>query len=487
MELRLNFDNKSPDAINLIKKVYAMDSRPWVIGYSGGKDSTTVTQLVFKALEEMKADNHKLNKKVYIISSDTLIENPMIIKYIDDSLDKLRDAAISKELPIEVHKIKPEIKDSFWVNMIGKGYPAPIQNFRWCTDRLKIKPANKFIMEKVDEFGEVIMLLGVRKGESASRDKVLKKHEVEGKILKAHTTLNNAYVFAPIENFTTDDVWEYLINNYKTPWGTNNNELLKLYEDSTESGECPLVVDKDTPSCGNSRFGCWICTVVKEDKSLQGFLRTARFNNDEKTIKLLEALLKLRNRVKLERDPEKGREHLYNFRERRRRNGTTYTNTKKLEDGTSKEMLGLGPYTLKYRQGILKELLEIERDQNYPLITREELVAIQQEWKMEYGDLSNGVNQIYDDVYGEGIDAQRDEQPYLSKEDSEKLKELCQEEGLDAEIIGKLLGLELEYYGYKYRSGIYESMDKIMGQDWIHDEKYQEEINSDSGEHNNDN
>jgi DNA sulfur modification protein DndC len=65
--------------------------------------------------------------------------------------------------------LTPEVTDSFWVNMIGRGYPAPHSKFRWCTERMKIKPADKFILSKVAKHGEVVLILGQRRAESATR------------------------------------------------------------------------------------------------------------------------------------------------------------------------------------------------------------------------------------------------------------------------------------------------------------------------------
>src|SRR5262245_35310252 len=124
-----------------IRAVYLEDQRPWVIGYSGGKDSTTALQLIWYALSELPRE--KLTKPVYIISSDTQVETPQIVNYIDASLDRMNEAAQGQGLPFSAHKVRPIIEDSFWVNLIGKGYPAPSQRFRWCTDRLKIEPANR--------------------------------------------------------------------------------------------------------------------------------------------------------------------------------------------------------------------------------------------------------------------------------------------------------------------------------------------------------
>ena len=144
-----------------VRRVYTADARPWVVGYSGGKDSTTALQLIWVALSKLPED--KRQKPVYVIASDTLVETPVIVSYIDTTLDRINEAAERTGMPFRGDKVRPRLQDTFWVNMIGRGYPAPYRRFRWCTDRLKIQPANRFIEEQVNRHGEVILVLGVRR------------------------------------------------------------------------------------------------------------------------------------------------------------------------------------------------------------------------------------------------------------------------------------------------------------------------------------
>ncbi len=450
--------NLVTEATEQIKYVYQYDNRPWVIGYSGGKDSTTVIQLIFNALCEIPPE--KLYKPVYIISSDTMVETPLIISYIDSTLNSIQKRASELKLPISCHKVAPELEKTFWVSLIGKGYPPPRQKFRWCTDKLKIAPANKFILDKVSKFGEVIMVLGVRKGESQARDQVLRSHEVEGKILKRHTTLSNAYVYAPIQCFSTEDVWDYLLST-PSPWGRNNNELLELYQNS--SGECPLVTDQldksvNTQSCGNSRFGCWICTVVKEDKALIGFI-----DNGEDW---LEYLLKFRNWLIDIRENE-------HYRDNKRKDGSVYY----LGEGEEKRK-GLGPFNLYGRKAILKELLQTQKDINedkrtpykLSLITTEELKEIRKIWLQE-GDWEDSLPELYKEVYGTELDWEVNERPLFSEKELTILEAICKDENIPAELIKKLIAVESEYYGYKYRNGILKNINSILNQGWIHSDK----------------
>ena len=167
------FDARSIESFyDEVREIYTADSRPWVIGYSGGKDSTATLQLVWTALSQLP--KKKRTKPVYVISSDTFVETPIIVNHIDSNLDAINKAALEQDLPIEAHKVVPTTNDTFWVNLLGRGYPAPTTKFRWCTERMKIKPADRFILDKVADFGEVVMVLGARQGESSTRDQVLK-------------------------------------------------------------------------------------------------------------------------------------------------------------------------------------------------------------------------------------------------------------------------------------------------------------------------
>lgn len=308
-------EKKIETSIELIKKQYlsSEENYPWLIGYSGGKDSTCTAQLVFRALMELKENGSPLNRDVIIFSADTLIENPLVKQIIQKNIKQINITAEEKELPIKAVILSPTIENTFWVNVIGKGYPTPNTMFRWCTDRMKILPADAFVKQNIDKNGEVIMVLGVREGESGTRDRVLKSHNIEGETLMKHTTMSNAYVFAPIKNFETKDIFMYL-GSKESPWGSKNKELYFFYEESG-AGECPIFLSQkdktSSNSCGNSRMGCWCCTVVSKDKSLSGFIETGW--HDE-----LRPLLEFRNWLASIRDKE-------DYRCFYRMNGSVYT------------------------------------------------------------------------------------------------------------------------------------------------------------------
>ncbi|MGJ8733734.1 MAG: DNA phosphorothioation system sulfurtransferase DndC, partial [Cellulophaga sp.] len=267
--------------------------RPWIIGFSGGKDSTVLLTLVWIALQRIRKDMpfpFQLKRKVYVVCNDTMVENPIIANYVEDVLAIISESARDQDLPIFVQKTTPKLEESFWVNVIGKGYPVPNNAFRWCTDKLKIRPTSNFLLEQIDEKGEAIVLLGTRYEESVTRERSMKKHEVTGSRLSRHQTTTNTYVYSPIKDMYLEEVW-YVINTVKSPWGFDNSILFKIYADaSADDYECPtVVVNKEHTSCGQSRFGCWTCTVVKTDKSMTALV--------DKGQNWMQPLLDFRNRL----------------------------------------------------------------------------------------------------------------------------------------------------------------------------------------------
>lgn len=329
---------------------------PWIVTYSGGKDSTLVAHLVFESLLELPPNLR--NRRIYFVSNDTLVESPLVVNHMKDTLDKILATAKIYQLPIEGKVTTPEMEETFWSLLIGKGYPSPNRSMRWCTDRLKIKPTSKYILDRVNENGAAIILLGVRKDESITRRASMEKHQSKDDgNLAPHSSLKNAFVYSPIADITTDDVWEFLVFN-QPPWGGNHRSLVQLYKDAA-GGECPVILSKDdAPGCGtnSSRFGCWTCTVVTKDKSLQGFVDIGQ----TQFLPLLEFrdwLVEIRNK------PE--------HRQYKRRNGIlTVVNGKHIP----------GPFTIEARQMILDRLLKIQDDMGETLISVDEIKIIKEIW-----------------------------------------------------------------------------------------------------------
>ncbi len=408
-------------------------SRPWIIGFSGGKDSTMLLQIVWNALKRIEPI--LLTRQIYVVCNDTLVENPRIVKFINKTLKRIQKEANLNDFPIIVHQTMPNLENTFWVKLIGLGYPAPNKFYRWCTERLKIDPTTRFIKETTSMNEEAIILLGTRSAESSNRAASIKKHEVKGQRLRKHL-LPNVFVYAPIKDVTTNEVWQYL-NQVPPPWGGTHKELVTLYRNAN-AGDCPLVIDDTTPSCGNSRFGCWTCTVVNKDKSMEGLI-----DNGEEW---MQPLADIRNFLIETRDnPEK-------YRQRERRDGSVHERF-------------WGPYTFETRVEILKRILKaqklIEASEGIELITHQEMVLIQYYWFRDCF-FKTKVSQVYNRIFKTQIDMSKQEEKY--KQEADLLKKSCKQEPKDVELIQDLLALQKTKTLMIRKRGLQSDIDNRLNQ-----------------------
>ncbi|UZE31147.1 DNA phosphorothioation system sulfurtransferase DndC [Pseudomonas asplenii] len=447
------------ELIRELQHIYKADKRPWVVGFSGGKDSTVILSLTYYALKQLPPEER--HKHVYIVSSDTRVETPVVVDMIREALDSVNIQAALDKIPMTAHSVTPETEQTFWVNLLGKGYPAPTKAFRWCTERMKIDPVSEFIKDKVARFGEVVVVLGSRRQESSSRAQVIARHRIDGSSLGRHTSLPNAYTYMPIELWHAEDVWEYLMSAAR-PWGGSNRILFELYKDSN-AGECPLVIDTNTPSCGNSRFGCWTCTVVTQDKAIEGLVSSGE--------EWMRPLLEFRNQLHASSLPENKTE----FRNYKRRTGkVTFARGAVDDDSKISTKYVPGPYWMRYRKEWLKLLLEIEKNirqggNNLELIGRDELQVIRQQWLKDPNepDWIDALPKIYNEIYpNDPIEWIKNDAGAFTAPDAAILNALEAEQGVPAVLIMKLIDAELSFSGLSRRKGILNELQRILEQDW---------------------
>ena len=434
------------DIIQEMSIVYQHDRRPWMIGFSGGKDSTLLVCLVMEMLQRMPEERR--NKTVYIVSSDTLVENPIVRDYMHRMSEMIN--MNGSMLNIRADIIYPKVEDTFWTKVIGLGYPTPEPpGFRWCTERLKIHPMNAYTLETIKNNGEVILLLGVRKAESTYRANNIRAREIEGKLLVPHKDIENAYIYNPLTEIPNEAVWKFLLKgDAKTPWGSDNKYLFSLYQGENLGEEQSVIGEVDEekiPVTGNSRFGCWICTMVKEDKSLKAFI-----DRGETWLRPLrdyrDWLLEMRATP--------------SARETKRRNGAVY----RKPDGS----LGLGPFTMETRQEMLRRLLKLEVDMGLSLITIEELKYIDMLWDSE-GDLTRRcLVDTYYQIKGERLPWDSYKVAVFEPEVIEQIQKLCKECDVEFELIAKLIIEIEENKNYTRSSMVTKAFDKIINQGWLH-------------------
>jgi DNA sulfur modification protein DndC len=420
-----------------VQKLYVSDPMPWIVGYSGGKDSTASLQLIWYALKQLPAE--KLTKQVHVISTDTLVENPIIAAWVEGSLETMGAAARKQGLPISSHRLTPSLDNRFWVNLIGKGYPSPRPKFRWCTDRLKISASTRFIQDLSEANGEAILVLGQRRGESHARDKVMNQYQGSTRDRLSRNSdpkLSRVWVYLPIETWTSDDVWEYIVTT-PNPWGIDNQELFNIYRGATADAECPVVVDTTTPSCGDSRFGCYVCTMVTQDKSMQAMVQ----NDTQK--KWMQPILDYRNQFLAVDD-----RHLRDFR---RMNGRLTVFRGELVHG---------PYIQSYRATLLRQLLQTQElvkksaasigQKTADLISIEEIDEIRRIWVVDKGEIEDLVPQIYQEVFSRPYPGKELEPTPLERVDLDLLSSVASE--LDPPAYGELYKLTRTLLAAQFQS-----------------------------------
>jgi DNA sulfur modification protein DndC len=245
------FKEKFDESISILEQLYKKNKR-WIITYSGGKDSTALVVLSLY----MKAIHPDID--LNITYSDTMMEIPQMANVASTFLK-----AIENRYPAKVKIVYPEIEDTYWVRMIGRGYPPPGPRFRWCTPKIKIKPSRKLHKDKG------LFITGLRMGESQQRDIRLKSSCLNGGANECGSDVwvnqKGIDVAAPIIHWTAEEVWYFL-----------------MMPSQKAIPETQLVVDL----YGNTgmRFGCWMCTVVMKDKTMIALAKSG----DIKVQKLLE-------------------------------------------------------------------------------------------------------------------------------------------------------------------------------------------------------
>lgn len=464
----LGFEGKIQLLSEEIRSLYIEDDVPWIIGYSGGKDSTSCVQLVWSAIAQLPEEKRK--KTIYIISSDTGVENPIVASWVDQSLKKMKKAAESQQLPFNPRRLKPATNDSFWVNLLGRGYPAPRHKFRWCTHRLKILPSNNFIKNIVSSSGEAILVLGTRRDESSARAANMAKHAKGRKRerIGPNKSLPGSYVYSLIEDWTTEDIWLYLtqVNN---PWGYDNRVLFDLYAGASEEESDIFVLDETAPSQGGSRFGCWVCTLVEKDKSM-----SAMIHNDSSK-KWMTPLLEFRDVIdfRIDSNGEYSANADRDLRDFRRMSGQVQL----MHNG--KEIPG--PYVQEVREGWLKKLLivqcKIQKEapseiHNFELISLEELREIRRIWVVDKHEIEDSLPRIYYEATGKSFpEKMMDDNSGLNTDDILELRKICGKDRMHYELTRELISLTFSQRNKGRRSGLFDQLEKTFRKNFYEDKK----------------
>jgi len=334
-------------AITQIRGEYERSVSPWFLGYSGGKDSTVLLTLVMEALCGVATPT----VPVTVVYCDTGVEIPPIRAITLRTLSRIKVLATAAQVPLRIAIARPRLDDRFFVKIIGRGYAPPSNRFRWCTDRLRVDPLRAVV--RSNQAQRHIVVVGLRKGESQERDRKLLAFAGSRPNFLTNEGHKEAPIFAPLLNFSNEDIWTTLLSSYAALDG-HGQKIAALYRDATGSRNTKIAdLSHETRL---PRFGCWACTVVRRDKAVEGLVRAGHED--------LRPLLLFRDWLQsIRNDPS--------CRCSCRRNG---------QDSP-------GPFNLKARRTILKRLLEAQHRSGHKLIQPDELRRIAKLWQADEKDM----------------------------------------------------------------------------------------------------
>lgn len=325
-----------------VDAIHGASGRRWVIGYSGGKDSTAALKIFLNAVRRANLRQ----EHIAVIYCDTGVENPELDFFAKNTLRRL-----SQELPREfpnakVEILKAPVSERFFVRVIGRGYAPPSNRFRWCTKGLRILPVQRYLKE---EGSDAVVVLGLRFGESSQRDRSLQSGAGSDQIWQKQREGAARDLLLPIIDFPLEQVW-IAAQALEFPRAIDSLGLEELYRGASE--ECPLVRSPLSPPCASGRFGCWTCTVVRKDRSTENMIRQGKT--------WLSPYLEFRNWLQQFREEKE-------LRWPTRRNGAG----------------GPGPFTLKGRRLILRRLQLLEAEVERELLSDEEIRWIWHLWELD--------------------------------------------------------------------------------------------------------
>lgn len=401
----LSTDEKVARAKSAISEVFAA-GHPVAVAWSGGKDSTIMLYLVLEVARERRLAGLPLTK-ILVTHASTQVDNPAYEQVTTSELALIRIYAAVHDLPLRVDVAVPALNDTWAVRIIsGRALPTFANSAsRDCSVVLKLLPQQrqrKAAMKELGLVGTPVVMVGTRfdesdsrrsrmmlRGESDSAIWVQKVRNDLGKLVKEELRLS------PICFFSQEDVWVILaeLQTGKRKSYTNAEAIWEAYRDGGNTS-CAVVSDDvmkaNAKACG-ARFGCWSCTAVGRDKSLE-----AMIESDEKYA-YMRGLNRLQ-RFMVDTQYDMSRRH--------------WIGRSIQKDG----YLAVGPdaYSPAMQRDMLRFALTLDRDERraaaalkiaprFTIVTLEQLIAIDIIWSMNgHQPRAFEAIHIWEDVYERG-------------------------------------------------------------------------------------
>lgn len=319
---------------------YGQRYRHWAIAYSGGKDSSATVTFVAWAV---KTGRVPLPESLTVLYADTLMELPPLHASALRMLDTLRADGFQAQV------VKPPMDERFYVYMLGYGVPPPKNRFRWCTPQLKVEPMQHALDDVRERAGEkLLMLTGVRLGESAARDQriALSCSKDSGECgqgwFQTATDAATADTLAPLLHWRLCHVYDWLY--FDDRHGYDVAGIAAVYGDD------------------EVRTGCVGCNLASRDTALERLVRDPKWAHLRPLLELkpLYRELTLPRWRKRKTEPEM------------RRDGTYGANVQRM-----------GPLTMEGRAYGLEKVLDIQRRSDVELIGPEDEARIREMWVLD--------------------------------------------------------------------------------------------------------
>ncbi len=313
----------------------------WAVAFSGGKDSTATVALVAWAISTGRVP---APKSLMVLYADTRMELPPLQRGAMALMDTLRGQGFNARV------VLPAVDDRFLVYMLGYGVPPPSNTFRWCTEKIKARPMMDALADVRERSGEkLLMLTGVRLGESAKRDQRISVScstnagECGQGWFQTATDDAVADTLAPLLHWRLCHVYDWL---YFDPMGHG-------YEAHGVA---------DVYGEGEVRTGCAGCSLAARDVALERLVRQPGWGH-------LAPLLELKP---LWRELKLARWRKRKSRPERLKGG-----------GYGRNPQRMGPLTMEGRAYGLERVLDIQARAGVDLVNDEEEARIREMWALD--------------------------------------------------------------------------------------------------------
>lgn len=304
---------------------YGPGYQHWAIAYSGGKDSTATVTLVAHLIATGQVPTPE---SLTVLYADTRMELPPLHACAMTILSELGQRGIKTQI------VLPALDDRFFVYLFGRGVPAPKNRFRWCTPQLKVEPMERALLSLREQYGKLLMLTGVRLGESAARDQriALSCSKDGGECgqgwFQVQTPESVADTLAPLLHWRVCHIWDWL--TFHAPGYGFSTEMVAEAYGGDEAEEI------------NARTGCVGCNLASKDVALDAILKLPQWTYlaPFKRLKPLYQQL-MRPQYRLRKNAE------------RKKDGSFSANP-----------MRMGPYTMDARRYGLSQVLAIQNEIN---------------------------------------------------------------------------------------------------------------------------